>query len=106
MKKSQISWWLWATGTALIVLSWLHIVSNNVGYIGFAIALAGSQADGDDLVQDTVERALKSLHLWEPVPWHLPYWYGSTVGFTSCPFPHISRYQYQYLYLLRYGITR
>jgi RNA polymerase sigma factor (sigma-70 family) len=32
----------------------------------FAIALAGSQADGDDLVQDTVERALKSLHLWEP----------------------------------------
>ena len=32
----------------------------------FAIALAGSQADGDDLVQDTVERALKNLHTWEP----------------------------------------
>jgi RNA polymerase sigma factor (sigma-70 family) len=32
----------------------------------YAIALAGSVADGDDLVQDTVERALKHLHTWEP----------------------------------------
>jgi RNA polymerase sigma-70 factor (ECF subfamily) len=32
----------------------------------FAIALTGSAADGDDLVQDTVERALKNLHAWEP----------------------------------------
>jgi RNA polymerase sigma factor (sigma-70 family) len=32
----------------------------------FAIALTGSVADGDDLVQDTVERALKGLHQWEP----------------------------------------
>jgi len=32
----------------------------------FAIALTGSVADGDDLVQDTVERALKCLHQWEP----------------------------------------
>jgi RNA polymerase sigma factor (sigma-70 family) len=32
----------------------------------YAIALAGSAADGDDLVQDTVERALKNLHTWEP----------------------------------------
>jgi RNA polymerase sigma-70 factor (ECF subfamily) len=32
----------------------------------FAIALTGSIADGDDLTQDTVERALKSLHQWEP----------------------------------------
>src|SRR5215469_12456532 len=32
----------------------------------FAVALTGSTADGDDLVQDTVERALKSLHQWEP----------------------------------------
>jgi len=32
----------------------------------YAIALAGSAADGDDLVQDTVERALKNLHAWEP----------------------------------------
>lgn len=31
----------------------------------FAIALTGSVADGDDLVQDTVERALRSLHHWE-----------------------------------------
>ncbi|HKU65536.1 MAG TPA: RNA polymerase sigma factor [Rhizomicrobium sp.] len=32
----------------------------------FAIVLTGSPADGDDLVQDTVERALKNLHAWEP----------------------------------------
>ena len=32
----------------------------------YAIALTGSVADGDDLVQDAVERALKSLHQWEP----------------------------------------
>jgi RNA polymerase sigma-70 factor (ECF subfamily) len=32
----------------------------------FAAALTGSIADGDDLVQDTIERALKNLHQWEP----------------------------------------
>ena len=32
----------------------------------FATGLTGSAADGDDLVQDTVERALKNLHQWEP----------------------------------------
>lgn len=32
----------------------------------FAVALTGSVADGDDLVQDTVERALRNLHQWEP----------------------------------------
>lgn len=31
----------------------------------FAIVLTGSIADGDDLVQDTIERALKRLHLWQ-----------------------------------------
>src|SRR5258706_2216439 len=33
---------------------------------GSAIALTGWVADGDDLVQDAVERALKNLHHWEP----------------------------------------
>lgn len=32
----------------------------------FAIGLAGSAADGDDLVQATYERALRFLHTWEP----------------------------------------
>jgi RNA polymerase sigma-70 factor (ECF subfamily) len=32
----------------------------------FAVALTGSTADGDDLVQDTIERALTNLHQWEP----------------------------------------
>ena len=31
----------------------------------FAIALTGTVADGEDLVQDTVERALRNLHQWE-----------------------------------------
>lgn len=30
----------------------------------FALALTGSRADGDDLVQDALERALKHLHSW------------------------------------------
>jgi RNA polymerase sigma-70 factor (ECF subfamily) len=32
----------------------------------FATGLTGSVASGDDLVQDTVERALRNLHQWEP----------------------------------------
>jgi RNA polymerase sigma factor (sigma-70 family) len=31
----------------------------------FALSLAGNGADADDLVQDTVERALRSLHQWQ-----------------------------------------
>jgi RNA polymerase sigma-70 factor (ECF subfamily) len=32
----------------------------------FARALCGDQAFADDLVQDTVERALNKLHLYDP----------------------------------------
>jgi len=32
----------------------------------FAASLTGNLADADDLVQDTVERALKNLHRWQP----------------------------------------
>src|SRR5580692_5446876 len=31
----------------------------------FALSLAGNRADADDLVQDTVERALRNLHQWQ-----------------------------------------
>lgn len=31
----------------------------------FALSLTGNSADADDLVQDTVERALRNLHKWE-----------------------------------------
>lgn len=31
----------------------------------FALSLTGHGADADDLVQDTVERALRNLHRWE-----------------------------------------
>ncbi len=32
----------------------------------FALSITGNAADADDLVQDTVERALRHLHRWEP----------------------------------------
>lgn len=32
----------------------------------FAMSLTGNMADADDLVQDTVERALRNLHQWQP----------------------------------------
>ena len=32
----------------------------------FALSLAGNQTDADDLVQDTIERALRNLHKWKP----------------------------------------
>jgi RNA polymerase sigma factor (sigma-70 family) len=32
----------------------------------FAVGLTGNPADADDLVQDAVERALRSLHHWQP----------------------------------------
>ncbi len=32
----------------------------------FALSLANNPADADDLVQDTVERALRNLHKWKP----------------------------------------
>lgn len=31
----------------------------------FALSLAGNAADADDLVQDTIEKALRNLHRWE-----------------------------------------
>jgi hypothetical protein len=42
MKRRQISWWLWAIGTVLIVLSWFDVVSHIVGWCGFGAALLGS----------------------------------------------------------------
>jgi len=32
----------------------------------FALALTGNRADAEDLVQDTVERALRHLRQWQP----------------------------------------
>ena len=32
----------------------------------FALSLTGNAADADDLVQDTIERALRNLHKWKP----------------------------------------
>ena len=42
MKRNQIAWWLWAIGTVLIVLSWVDVVSTNIGWCGFALGLVGS----------------------------------------------------------------
>jgi len=38
----RVLWAMWWVGTALIVLSWVRVVSNTVGWIGFAAALASS----------------------------------------------------------------
>lgn len=42
MSKQQISWWLWAVGTVLIVLSWFEVVDTTIGWCGFAIGMVGS----------------------------------------------------------------
>jgi hypothetical protein len=34
-------WALWIVGTALIVLSWIDVVSRPVGWVGFAVAVVG-----------------------------------------------------------------
>jgi hypothetical protein len=38
----KVCWLLWIAGTAVIVASWLDVVTPAVGWIGFAAALAGS----------------------------------------------------------------
>ena len=42
MKRHRFAWYLWAIGTVLIALSWFSVVSNTVGWIGFAIGMVGS----------------------------------------------------------------
>lgn len=42
MSKHQVAWWLWAAGTVLIVLSWIDVVAPELGWLGFAVGLAGS----------------------------------------------------------------
>ena len=39
-RLQQIAWLAWAAGTAAIVLSWMHVVSPTVGWVGFCVALA------------------------------------------------------------------
>jgi hypothetical protein len=33
---------LWISGTALIVLSWVHVVPHKVGWVGWGVALFGT----------------------------------------------------------------
>ena len=42
LRVSQAVWGMWWVGTILIVLSWFGIVSNFIGWIGFAAALAST----------------------------------------------------------------
>lgn len=42
LRFDQAAWLFWWGGTALIVLSWLSVVSSFVGWIGFAAALAST----------------------------------------------------------------
>ena len=38
----SLSWALWSMGTVLVVLSWFHVVSPAVGWMGFAAGFLGS----------------------------------------------------------------
>jgi hypothetical protein len=38
----RFCWVLWIGGTAVIVASWLSIVTPAVGWVGFGVALAGT----------------------------------------------------------------
>jgi len=42
VRLNQAIWIMWWAGTALIVLSWIRIVSPAIGWIGFSAALASS----------------------------------------------------------------
>jgi hypothetical protein len=38
----RVVWGVWWIGTILVVLSWLSVVSNTIGWIGFAAAIAST----------------------------------------------------------------
>lgn len=42
MKLNKVAWYFWAVGTVLIALSWFDVVSNTVGWCGFALGMFGS----------------------------------------------------------------
>ena len=42
MALNRISWILWIGGTIVIVLSWTHAVTPQIGWIGWGVALAGT----------------------------------------------------------------
>lgn len=44
MSFDRAIWAVWWVGTIVIALSWFDVVSNSVGWIGFAIALAATFA--------------------------------------------------------------
>ncbi len=41
-KIDRVTWLTWWSGTALIVLSWVGVVSNAIGWLGFGIAVAST----------------------------------------------------------------
>jgi membrane-bound ClpP family serine protease len=41
MDLHRVSWIVWIIGTALIILSWIHVVSGTIGWVGFVLALVG-----------------------------------------------------------------
>ena len=42
IRLAQATWALWWVGTILIVLSWIRVVNNTIGWIGFSMAIASS----------------------------------------------------------------
>jgi hypothetical protein len=42
MRFYRLCWLLWIAGTILIVLSWTHTVSYEIGWVGFGVAGTGT----------------------------------------------------------------
>lgn len=41
-RLDRAAWLTWWAGTILIILSWINVVSNRVGWLGFGIACAAT----------------------------------------------------------------
>lgn len=41
MNLLNLAWALWIVGTALVILSWMNVVSVQIGWGGFAIGTVG-----------------------------------------------------------------
>ncbi len=42
IRLHKVYWLFWIVGAALILMSWVHVVTPQVGWIGFGIAVTGS----------------------------------------------------------------
>src|SRR5690348_8969151 len=78
--RRRTAWCLWILGTALIVLNWIGVVSAEIGWCGFAVAISGtvlslsrtqkSDASGDPNPQAITDRPQTDAS--GPLPYRSP----------------------------------